>query len=122
MVFCCLAFLFAVASAMEIKGMSFTGDRYCPHVPFDSASSFASLHHLATTGCNYVALVVTWYQESYMSSRIFPVSRPLASHDVKGSFWDYTFVSESPRAVVAAIREAHALGMKVRKKAFVGKE
>lgn len=93
--------------------MTFTGDRYCPEVTFDSESGEASLRHLATTGCNFVALVVTWYQSSYMSSKVYPLSRPFAGHDPRGTFWRYTYVSETPKSVVRAIRLAHSLGMQV---------
>jgi hypothetical protein len=106
-------FLGPVCGRIDIRGMTFTGDRYCPEVAMDSDASFASLRHLASTGCNFVSLVVTWYQTSYMSAQIFPLSRALAVHDPKGTFWNYTYVSETPRAVVAAIRLAHRLGMKV---------
>jgi hypothetical protein len=107
-------FLFVTVSfSVEIKGMSFTGDRYCPQVRMDSDSGMASLQHLATTGCNFVAIVVTWYQRSYMSSKIFPLSPAMQVRDPPGTFWGYEYVSEPPRSVVAAIREAHRLGMKV---------
>ncbi len=105
--------LICVASAIEMKGMSFTGDRYCHQVPMDSDSSLRSLRHLKSTGCNFVAIVVTWYQKTYDANKIFPLNRPFQAYDVAGSFWNYTFVSETPRAVVTAIREAHKLGMKV---------
>src|SRR4051812_23150667 len=101
------------AGSVEIRGMTFTGDRYCKEVRMDSDVAMASLEHLASTGCNYVAIVVTWYQETFQSSRIYPINRPFETHASVPGMWNYTFVSETPRAVVAAIRRAHALDMRV---------
>ena len=79
----------------------------------DSPRAMESLEHLATTGCNYVAIVVTWYQEKYNSNHIYPINRPFQMVDPHTQTWNYTFISETPNAVVRAIRKARALGMKV---------
>ena len=42
------------AGSVEIRGMTFTGDRYCKEVRMDSDVAMRSLAHLASTGCNYV--------------------------------------------------------------------
>ncbi len=110
-----LVFALAVGfgAGLEMRGMTFTGDRYCPEVPMDSPAAEASLRHLASTGCNFVAIVVTWYQETMQANHIYPISRAFAGPAAKPGFWNYVMVSETPRAVVAAIRLAHSLGMKV---------
>ena len=73
---------------------------------------------------------MTWYQRKVDSKRIFPIYRPFETLDAntgkemccnsvtadcffQEGTWNYTFVSETPRAVVRAIRESHRLGMKV---------
>ena len=42
--------LFGVCLGFEIKGMTFTGDKYCKEKALDSESSFRSLKHLKSTG------------------------------------------------------------------------
>jgi len=46
---------------MPMKGITFTGGRYCPNITIDSQDSFYSLRQLKSTGANYVALIVTEY-------------------------------------------------------------
>jgi len=103
---------FAHAGEIKLKGMTYTGDRYCKEVPYDEPLSEASLNHLASTGCNMVSIVVTWYQVMTGSHKVFPIYRPFQSAD-NGGFWNYTFVSETPNAVKIAIRQAKAAGMDV---------
>ena len=47
--------------AIKMKGITFTDDKYCPEVPYDSKEAFYSLKQLASTGANYVSIVVTFY-------------------------------------------------------------
>ena len=53
---------FCVASAqgkLKYAGMTYTNERYCPNVSMLSPVGMESLQHLATTGTNFVAVVVT---------------------------------------------------------------
>jgi hypothetical protein len=44
---------------LTMKGMTYTDDRYCPNVTFDSEASRLNLHYLNSTGTNFLAVVVT---------------------------------------------------------------
>lgn len=88
-------------------------------VPFDSPLALASLEHLATTGVNWVAFVVTWYQTNASATTIFPISRPFQSWDPRAGEHTRVYVSESPRALRTAMRRAHELGLKVMLKPHV---
>ena len=79
----------------------------------DSLRSMESLEHLKTTGCNFVAIVVTWYQQKPSSTHVYPINRPFQIVDPARGFWNYTFISETPNAVITAIRKARSLGMGV---------
>ena len=91
-----------------MSGITFTGGRYCPEVTLGSASGLASLEHLETTGANWVSIVVTTYQHSINTTSIFPLYN---ASQVPPDY--YTYVTESDADVVAAIRKAKALGLKV---------
>lgn len=113
--FYCLHFFFIVASLIisasycEImfKGITFVGDKYCPEVSFDSPLAFESLANLARTGANYVAFVVTEYQDYKNSTTIYPIY----SDYPKNKY--YTYKTETIPAITAIIKEAHRLGLKV---------
>lgn len=93
--------------------MTFTADRYCKEVPYDSDNAAASLAHLRSTGANWVSIVVTWYQTHPVADRIFPIYRPFESVDPIRGFWNYTYISETPHATRVAVATAHRLGFKV---------
>jgi hypothetical protein len=63
----------ACGQDIKMKGMTLTADRYCKEVHYDDDLSMRSLEHLATTGCNYVSIVVTWYQTTFDSGTVFPI-------------------------------------------------
>eukprot|EP00026_Physarum_polycephalum_P010305 Phypoly_transcript_10463.p1 GENE.Phypoly_transcript_10463~~Phypoly_transcript_10463.p1 ORF type:complete len:406 (+),score=56.59 Phypoly_transcript_10463:52-1269(+) len=95
-----LGFLFLVSSApvpWEIKGFSYTNDKYCPNVSFASNESDLSLYNLRSTGANYISLIVTQWQDTINTTDIFPVENRTATDD----------------ALVHAITTAYKLGMKV---------
>eukprot|EP01122_Echinamoeba_exundans_P011688 TRINITY_DN4733_c0_g1_i1.p1 TRINITY_DN4733_c0_g1~~TRINITY_DN4733_c0_g1_i1.p1 ORF type:complete len:384 (+),score=37.28 TRINITY_DN4733_c0_g1_i1:19-1170(+) len=110
-VFCAVAVLLAlcfrsVESSFAMNGMTFVSDKYCPNVTFDSPKSFRSLEHLATTGANSVAVVVTEYMQYHNSTKVFPIYTPIYS-----SY--YTYITATTSSLEAVIRKAHSLGLKV---------
>ena len=58
---------------LRYSGMTFTDERYCPNVSMSSANGRLSLAHLASTGANFVSIIVTQYQDTVNSTTIFPV-------------------------------------------------
>jgi hypothetical protein len=66
------ALLSLAACSLRMKGMTYTNDRYCPDVPFDSFLSDYSLKQLRSTGAEWIALVVTEYQDHVTSTTIAP--------------------------------------------------
>ena len=65
-----------------------------------------SLQHLRTTGANWVAIVVTQYQDLHNTTEIYPLYEPLES-----SY--YTYVTASDDDIRHAIAQAHGEGLKV---------
>jgi hypothetical protein len=125
----------ADASSWLMQGMTYTGDRYCPQVPMGSALANLSLSQLATTGANWVAIVVTQYQQNISSKTIFPIYDPQSGNSLLFVIWCllfivlyalldfpfktdvecnyYVFVTTPMSGVRAAIQQAHALGLRV---------
>lgn len=104
------AALAAPRPRLKFKGMTFTDDRYCPNVTLNSAKGKASLQHLATTGANFVSIVVTQYQRTVNSTEIFPIY----GAPVRCSSTPHGYCSTATDAEVAgAIAYAHQLGMGV---------
>ena len=66
-------FFVQIKAEIEMKGMTYTTDRYCNNVTLDSPRSFASLYHLRTTGANYVAFVVTEFIDHAADMDIHPI-------------------------------------------------
>jgi len=64
------------------------------------------LNHMATTGTNFVAIVVTQYQLTHTSTKIFPLYEPLF-----GPY--FTYVTPTDEELLVSINYAHQLGMKV---------
>mmetsp|Transcript_12773 Transcript_12773/g.38319 ORF Transcript_12773/g.38319 Transcript_12773/m.38319 type:complete len:359 (+) Transcript_12773:577-1653(+) len=94
-----------------MSGMTFTGGRYCPEVVMGSPAAQASLARLASTGANWVSIVVTQYQWNISSTAIFPLYDPAQVNDTTSHY--YTFVTPRDEQVEAAIVQAHSLGLKV---------
>lgn len=101
--------------------------RYCPNVTFGSDKAALSLQHLASTGANYVSIVVTQYmvrlqwqctvrmaffahtllsQDKFNSTQVYPLYVPVYS-----SY--YTYITATDGDLETVIRRAHALGLKV---------
>lgn len=94
-----------------MSGITFTGGRYCPNVTVGSPAAQRSLRHLASTGANWVAIVVTQYQWAVNSTAIFPLHSSTVVNDTTSHY--YEFVTLATEEVRAAIRQAHGLGLKV---------
>jgi hypothetical protein len=101
--------------AWEMQGMTYTGDHYCPQVPMGSATANLSLAQLASTGANWVSVVVTTYQHNVSSTAIFPLFDAVPDKECHY----YQFVTERTSAVRAAIQLAHSLGLRVMLKPHV---
>jgi hypothetical protein len=92
----------------SMAGVTFTGGRYCPNVTMGSDAGMLSLDHLASTGASWVALVVTNYQWSINTTEVFPLYN---ASEVAPEY--YTYVTIQDADLEAAVRRAHALGLKV---------
>jgi hypothetical protein len=90
-----------------MNGMTFTGEKYC-NVSYDSERARDSLRHLRSTGANWVAFVVTWYQQHSYTNEIFPVYARSCSN--KGY---YIYESATPEELTAGINFAKGLGFKI---------
>eukprot|EP01052_Picozoa_sp_SAG31_P001026 SAG31_NODE_33_length_32018_cov_69.763088_10_plen_511_part_00 len=101
----------------NVSGITFTGGRYCPNVTMGSPAALRSLQHLASTGANWVAIIVTQYQWQLNTTEIFPLYNGSAVRDVTSDY--YEFVTLTGAEVRAAIRQAHALGLRVMLKPHV---
>jgi hypothetical protein len=95
----------------NMSGITFTGGRYCPNVTMGSPAAQRSLEHLASTGANWVAIVVTQYQWRLNSTEIFPLYDATRITDTTSDY--YEFITLTDAEVRAAIRQAHSLGLRV---------
>jgi hypothetical protein len=59
--------------------------------------SFASLQRLASTGANWVSIVVTWYQWNISTTDVFPLFNTTSVNDTTSHY--YTFVTLSDAEV-----------------------
>lgn len=100
----------ALPPKWKLAGVTFTGGRYCPNVTLGSATARQSLERLASTGANFVAIVVTGYQWNITSTEILKLYN---GSEVRDSQNYYEFVTETDDAVRRAIRDAKALGLGV---------
>lgn len=107
----------ALPAKFDMAGITFTGGRYCPNVTMGSEDSRHSLQHLASTGANWVSIVVTQYQWNISSTSIFPLYNGSKVRDVTSGY--YEFITLTDAEVTAAIRHAHELGLKVMLKPHV---
>ena len=94
-------------SNLEFKGMTFVGDRYCPEVPFTDPLAIESLQNLRNTGCDYIALVVTEYQDYADSTEIYPIYE----NYIKTPY--YIHKTETIEGITKVVNEAHRLGIRV---------
>ena len=101
-----LFLLFPIINAFPMKGMTYTSDRYCNNVTFDSPRSFASLYHLRTTGANYIAIVVTEFIDTYSATDIHPIyDKPFPTDAY------YVYRTATLDELTAAITYAHSIGL-----------
>lgn len=68
--------------------------------------STRSLEHLQSTGANWVAIVVTQYQDKIDTTDIYPLYDPIYSDY-------YTYITATNQELASAIEKAHELNMKV---------
>ncbi|MCQ2819839.1 MAG: glycosyl hydrolase [archaeon] len=98
---------------LTMKGMTFVGDRYCSEVPFTDPLAIESLNNLKSTGCNYIALVVTEYQDYADSTEIYPIYE----NYIKTPY--YIHKTETIEGIKKIVNEAHRLSMKVMMKPHI---
>lgn len=91
--------------------MTFTNGRYCPNVSLDSPVAQQSLNHLATTGANYVAVIVTQYQDNHTSTDIYPIYNTPIVCTNDGSY--INCITATQTQLVNSINYIHSLGLKV---------
>lgn len=95
---------------LRFSGMTFTDERYCPNISMGSSVGLDSMKHLATTGTNYVAIVVTQYQMNVTSTDIYPIYNTPVRCTSTPSGYCVTATNES---LINTIKNAHDLGMEV---------
>lgn len=98
---------------IDIRGVTVTGDRYCPSAALDSSRCFATLQHVRSSGASWTALVSTWYQTNTAASAVFALPSALRFSSPVPGYWNYTLLSETRAAVTRAIRRARSLGLRV---------
>jgi len=87
--------------------MTFVGDKYCPEVSYEDPLALDSISNIAKTGANWIAIVVTEYQDYTNSTQIYPLINTTKHNDY------FTFKTETPKGIENVINHAHRLGMKV---------
>jgi hypothetical protein len=92
---------------IEFKGMTFVGDKYCPEVNYTDDLASLSMKKLSDTGANWVAVVVTEYQDKTNSSQIYPLYTNFKHNDY------FTFKTETIEGLIKIIVYAKNLGLKV---------
>jgi hypothetical protein len=93
---------------IEFKGITFVGDKYCPEVSYDDPMSLASLNLLKDTGANWVAIVVTEYQDNHNSTNIYPLYE---GNYIVNDY--YVYKTETLNGLVNVINHAHSIGLNV---------
>lgn len=86
--------------------MTFVSDRYCPNVTFGSEEALYSLKAIYSAGIDWVAIVVTEYQNNTQSNIISPVFDPIYLRY-------YTHISSSISGLTFIINAAHRIGLRV---------
>jgi hypothetical protein len=93
---------------IEFKGMTFVGDKYCPEVSYEDPDAIVSLSNLKATGANWVAIVVTEYQDFTNSTKIYPQYGKDITHNEY-----FTYKTETIEGLRRVIEAAHIMGLKV---------
>jgi len=94
-------------SEIEFKGITFVGDKYCPFVNYSDPLALKSLEKLSETGANWVAIVVTEYQDYTNSTEIYP----LYDNYIKNDYFIYK--TETLSGLENLIEKAKTLNLKV---------
>jgi hypothetical protein len=89
------------------KGITFVGDKYCPDVSYEDPLALASLKQLKATGANWVAIVVTEYQDYVNSTNIYPLYNNYIVNDY------YVYKTETLNGLRNIINYAHTIGLNV---------
>eukprot|EP01132_Coremiostelium_polycephalum_P002023 gene2023-2490_t len=76
--------------------MTYTDDKYCPLVKYDDPRSDLSVSNLRSTGADWIAIIVTNFQENINTTQMFT-----------------TNVTATDDALVHVINYAHSVGLKV---------
>ena len=98
---------FILENEIEFKGMTFVGDKYCPFVNYSDPLALKSLENLKETGANWVAIVVTEYQDYTNSTDIYP----LYDNFIKNDYFIYK--TETIEGLENVIKKAKELNLKV---------
>jgi hypothetical protein len=98
----------SISNEIEFKGITFVGDKYCPEVSYESDFSLQSMNNLKSTGANWVAIVVTEYQDTFDSTEIYPLYK---GSEIKNEY--YTYKTESIEGLTKLINHAHSIGLEV---------
>lgn len=92
---------------IEFKGITFVGDKYCPQISFDDPLALISLNKLKETGANWVAIVVTEYQDTINSTNIGPYYKDYPHNDY------FTYKTETMEGLEKVIKHSHSIGLNV---------
>jgi hypothetical protein len=90
------------------NGITFVGDKYCPQVSYEDPLSKESMKKLKETGANWVAVVVTEYQDKIDSTDIYPLYE---GNYIENEY--YVYKTESIKGLSSIIDYAHSIGLKV---------
>jgi len=89
------------------KGMTFVGDKYCPEVNYKQDDAKLSMKLLSETGANWVAIVVTEYQDYVNSSDIYPLYKDFKKSDY------FIYKTEELEGIMNIAQYAKSIGLKV---------
>ncbi len=80
------------------------------NISVDSSVGLDSMKHLATTGTNYVAIVVTQYQMHVTATDIYPTyGSPVVCTSTPSGYC----ITATNASLLGTIKNAHDLGMKL---------
>lgn len=96
------------SSKSIFNGITFVGDKYCPQVSYEDPLSEESIKKLKETGANWVAVVVTEYQDKTNSTDIYPLYE---GNFIKNEY--YIYKTESIKGLSKIINYAHSIGLKI---------
>ena len=89
------------------KWITFVGDKYCPEVSYGDPLALLSMEKLKDTGANWVAIVVTEYQDNKNSTDIYPIYNDSIRNDY------FIYKTEKIEDLTKLIKYAHKIGLNV---------